>query len=233
MTGRDESVSQRGQKNENAVRRVLATSGWTLVRDRTPGGVHREVFLTGDGYVVKRFTHPGQPPRFRQPWVVEHRALERLGGRGAPGPVGYVLDQADGRVTATLVRHYLAGEPVGPVDDALVSQIAGLLAVFHAAGVATNDAHINNFIRMPDGHLGFLDFGRARLFSRSNPLLYAGVAMELHRFKRATLKQDDRLWAAFLGAYFRQSPFGGLGNRLVRGLLAVDMWRYGLRKRGR
>jgi len=226
-------VSHRGHENETAVRRVLATDGWTLVRDRTPGGVHREVFLTGDGHVVKRFTHPGAPPRFRRPWVVEHRALVRLDGRGAPRPVGYVLDEAEGRVTATLVRNYLEGEPVGPLDDGLVSEIASLLAGFHEAGVATNDAHLSNFVRMPDGNLGFLDFGRARVFSRANPLLYAGVAMELHRFKRATLKQDERRWEAFLAAYFRQSPFGGFGDRLVRALLAIDMWRYGLRKRGR
>ena len=223
----------RRQENESAVRQVLATTGWTLVRDRSPGGVHREVFLTGDGHVVKRFTHPGKPPRFRQPWVVEHRALERLGGRGAPRPIGYVRDEADGRVTATMVRHYLEGEPVGPVDDELTSEIASLLAEFHDAGVATNDAHLNNFVRMRDGKLGFLDFGRARVFSRANPLLYAGVAMELHRFRRATLKQDERRWEAFLGTYFHRSPFGTLGNRLIRALLAIDIWRYGLRKRGR
>ncbi len=226
-------MSQHGHENESAVRRILATSGWTLVRDRRPGGVHREVFLTGDGYVVKRFTHPGAPPRVRRPWAIEHRALERLGGRGAPRPVGYVVDELDHRVTATLVRHYLEGEPVGPVDEGLLGEIAGLLAGFHEAGVATNDAHLSNFVRMPDGRLGFLDFGRARVFRRASPLLYAGVAMELHRFRRTTTKQDEDRWRAFLEAYFRRSPFGRVGNRLVRALLAIDMWRYGLRKRGR
>ncbi len=80
--------------------------------------------------------------------------------------------------------------------------------------------------RNANGSLVFLDFGRARIFSRLSPLLFAGVAVDLHRFYRATLKGDQDLWEKFLDAYFRRSIFGRRGRGAVRRLLAFDMRRY-------
>ena len=213
-------------KNAESVRRVLATGRWTLLQSRNVRGVHREVFLTGDGHVVKRYTHEGRPPLIRRPWVQEHRALSRLQGRGAPLPVGYVSERSAGRRRVILVRHFVAGAPVGILEASVLEEIANLMARFHEAGVTTDDAHRHNFIRGANGDLVFLDFGRARVFSRHSPLLFAGVAVDLHRFYRATLKRDQELWEKFLDAYFRRSAFGRRGQRVVRRLLAFDMRRY-------
>lgn len=213
-------------ENGERVRSVLASGRLSLLQRREVRGTLREVFLTGDGYVVKRYTHGGPPPRFRRPWVLEHRALSRLRGQGAPAPVGYLVDKQEGTVQATLVRRYVEGKPVGGIDRALASEIAALLARFHAAGVTTDDAHRHNFIHDSDGDLVFLDFGRARTFGRRNPLLLAGVAVDLHRFNRATLKRDAGMWDHFLEEYFRRSPFGAVGNRILHRLIAFDMWRY-------
>ena len=214
-------------RNAAAVRRILESGDWSLLHRRQVRGVLREAFVTSDGYVIKRYTHLGRPPLIRRPWSLEHRALRRLQGDGAPLPVGYVVDRVDGSLRATLVRHYLAGEPVTSLEPSTVEEIAGLLARFHDAGVTTDDAHLQNFLHADHGALAFLDFGRARIFHRYNPLLLAGVAVDLHRFYRAALKRDDRLWSRFLESYFRQSPFRPAGKRLIRWLLAVDMRRYG------
>ncbi len=213
-------------KNAESVRRVLATGNWTLLQTRNVRGVHREVFLTGDGHVVKRYTHDSRAPLIRRPWVQEHRALSRLQGQGAPLPVGYVSERSAGRLRVSLVRHFVSGAPVGILEASVLEEIANLMARFHEAGVTTDDAHRHNFIRGANGDLVFLDFGRARVFSRHSPLLFAGVAVDLHRFYRATLKRDQELWEKFLDAYFRRSAFGRRGQRVVRRLLAFDMRRY-------
>lgn len=213
-------------KNADSVRRVLATRDWTLLQQREIRGVSREVFRTPDGYVVKRYLHHTRPQRIRRPWVLEHRALCRLQGRGAPRPVGYLEESVDGKPRVSLVRSFVEGQPIGEIDTSLASEIATLLAGFHAAGVTTDDAHRHNFVRSRQAGLVFLDFGRARVFHRSNPLLMAAIAVDLHRFYRASLKRDDDVWGPFLDAYFRHSTFGALGNALIRRLVAIDMRRY-------
>ena len=57
-------------------------------------------------------------------------------------------------------------------------------------------------------------------------MLLAGVAVDLHRFYRASLKRDAGLWDVFLNEYFRCSPFGLTANRLLRRLIRFDLWRY-------
>jgi tRNA A-37 threonylcarbamoyl transferase component Bud32 len=213
-------------KNAESVRRVLAAGDWTLLQKRDVRNVCREVFLAGNSYVVKRYTHEDRPSLFRRPWIQEDRALHRLRGRGAPLPVGYISETSAGRRRIILVRHFVPGEPVENLDASIIEEIAALMALFHGAGVTTDDAHRHNFIRDLRGNLVFLDFGRARIFSRHSPLLFAGVAVDLHRFYRATLKRDQNLWKIFLDAYFEKSTFGPGSKRLTRCLLAFDMRRY-------
>lgn len=213
-------------KNAESVRRILAAGDWTLLQKRNVRGVCREVFLVGNGYVVKRYTHEGRPPLFRRPWVQEDRALHRLRGEGAPLPVGYISETSGGRRRVILVRHFVPGEPIENLDAPILEEIAALMVRFHGSGVTTDDAHRHNFIRDLRGQLAFLDFGRARIFSRYDPLLFAGVAVDLHRFYRAALKRDRNLWKIFLEAYFERSTFGPRGKRLTRSLLAFDMRRY-------
>lgn len=213
-------------RNGPAVRRVMDAGQQSLIRRRDVRGVLREVFATSDGFVLKRYTHRTSPPRFRRPWVLEYRALDRLRGRGAPMVLGYLTEQTERGFRATLVRQFVPGEPIGDIDTGLASEIAGLLVRFHVAGVTTDDAHRHNFIRVPDGGLAFLDFGRARTFHRWSPLLPAGIAVDLHRFFRAGLKRDHELWQVFLDEYFRRCPFGPIRQAMIRRLIAFDVWRY-------
>ncbi len=217
-------------KNGPAVRRILASGHRTLIHRREVRGVLREVFLTDDGHVLKRYSHNGPPPRFRQPWIMEYRALHRLAGRGAPRVIGYVTETTDRGVRAILARRFLPGDAIGAVDPALATAIAALLATFHCDGVTTDDAHLQNFIRLPEGGLAFLDFGRARTFFPWSPLLLAGIAVDLHRFLRASVKSDSQIRRRFLDEYFRQCPFGPIRRSLIRRLVAFDMWRYRLVK---
>lgn len=73
-----------------------------------------------------------------------------------------------------------------------------LMAKIHDAGVTTDDPHRNILIGDPDGRLIFLDFSRTRIFLRWNPLLMAGIVVDLHRFLRAGLCGDTWLWERFL-----------------------------------
>lgn len=214
-------------KNGPAVRRVIDSGEQSLVHRRDVRGVLREVFTTGDGFVLKRYTHRNSPPHFRRPWVLEYRALIRLGGRNAPLVVGYLTEQTVQGFRATLVRRFVPGDPIGNIDVGLAAEIAGLLARFHGAGVTTDDAHRHNLIRVPEGGLAFLDFGRARTFPRWSPLLPAGIAVDLHRFFRAGLKRNQALWQVFLDEYFGRCPFGPARQWLIRRLIAFDIWRYG------
>jgi hypothetical protein len=214
-------------KNGPAVRRVIDSGQRSLIHRRDVRGVLREVFATSDGFVLKRYTHRKSPPRFRRPWVLEYRALDRLDGSGAPRVLGYLTEHTGQGFRATLVRRFVPGEPIGNIDMGLAIEIAGLLVHIHVEGVTTDDAHRHNFIRVADGGLAFLDFGRARTFPPWSPLLPAAIAVDLHRFFRAGLKRNRELWQVFLDEYFRRCPFGAVRQRLIRRLIAFDVWRYG------
>ena len=135
-------------------------------------------------------------------------------------------------MTATLVRRYVAGAPVSDSDDGLIREMASLFAALHGHGVTTEDAHLDNFLRTAEGELVFLDFGKARVFRAGSPLLYAGVAFDLHRLFRAALRGDPGLWQIVIDEYQRCSSFGRLGRAAVSCLLRLESWRYRIVKGG-
>lgn len=215
------------------MRRVIAAGPLSLIHQREVRGVLREVFRVGDGHVLKRYTYAGPQPRLRHPWVVEYSALTRLGGRGAPSVVGYATERDGDSFRGMLLRRFLPGDPVGAIDRGLADEIARLLAGFHGAGVTTEDAHRHNFLRLKDGDLAFMDFGRARVFGTWNPLLPAGIAFDLHRFGRACLNGDQATWGSFLDEYFRHCPFPATRRTWIRRLLDLEIRRYRMIKGGR
>ncbi|MDH4031829.1 MAG: lipopolysaccharide kinase InaA family protein [Chromatiales bacterium] len=221
------------EDNGDRVREILASSDeLELLQERYVGGVLRTVSKKSDRFVIKRYVHAGGARPRRCPWVAENAALKRLRGLHAPEPIGFVEQRSDSGMTATLVRRYVAGEPVAEPDDGLAREMASLMAALHGRGVTTEDAHRHNFLRSAEGGLVFLDFGKARVFRTGSPLLYAGVAFELHRFFRAALGRDAGLWQIFIDEYQRCSSFGLLGRAAVSWLLRLETWRYRVVKGG-
>lgn len=220
------------ERNGARVREILAGAVMpTPVRVRESRGIAREVFLLDSRYVVKRYTCAVRPRAARRPWFMEDAALRRLEGGGAPLPVGFVEERSDGRLRATLVRGFVVGTPVEKLDAELVTEMAASIAAIHGRGVITEDAHRENFVRTTDGSLAFVDFGKARTFGRGNPLLYAGIAFDLHRLYRAALDRDASLWRRFYEAYVEAVPFSSWKIWAIRSLLGIERLRYRLVKR--
>jgi tRNA A-37 threonylcarbamoyl transferase component Bud32 len=208
-------------------RGILRGSGDAVaLHRREVPGMLREVFRLGEDYVVKRYTCSQEPPGRRRPWAMEDRALLRLTGDGAPLAVGFLEERVAGGLIGTLVRHYVRGSPIGYPDATLVARMGELVASIHGRRVTPEDAHRENFILGQDGRLAFLDFGKARTFGRWDPLVYAGIAFDLHRLYRATLDRDESLWRCFLDAYFRATPYPAPARAVIRGLLATERRRY-------
>ncbi|UCC15487.1 MAG: hypothetical protein JSW21_06070 [Gammaproteobacteria bacterium] len=220
---------QRASRDNNGdrVREILASlDKLEPMQQRRVRGVLRSVHRAGDRFVIKRYVHGESPPPRRRPWVVENTALTRLGGLHAPKAIGYIEEKTDCGMTATLVRQFVAGDPIAEPDGKLAREIASLMAALHGRGVTTEDAHRHNFIRTPEGELMFLDFGKARVFETGNPLIYPAVAFDLYRFFRAALDRDTALWQIFLDEYQHRSSFGPLGRAAVAQLLRLEAWRY-------
>lgn len=221
------------ERNGARVREILAEALMPApVRVRESHGIAREVFLLEGRYVVKRYTCAVPPRAGRRPWSMEDTALRRLEGRGAPLPVGFVEARSGDGLQATLVRGFVAGTRVEGLDAELVTKMAATMAAIHGRRVTTEDAHRENFVRRADGALAFIDFGKARVFRRRNPLLYAGIAFDLHRLYRAALGRDDALWRRFRAAYFDATPFSAPARWMIVALLAVERLRYRLVKGG-
>jgi hypothetical protein len=222
------------ERNPDEVRRLLAAAGQRRPLGRRQAGeTLREVFRLDRGYVLKRYTLPLDVRRYRRPWLREHDALERLDGWHVPRTVGYVEDIDGERRVVCYVRSYVSARPVVAVDVAALRDMATVLAGFHRRAVVTDDALLQNFMRARDGRLVFVDMGRARLFRPHSPLLALGIALELTKFRRASLRGDDALFRAFTEAYFEASHLRRTGRTIVRLLMRLLIWQRGVRDRQR
>lgn len=134
------------------------------VRTRQREDALREVFVLDNRYVLKRFTWELGDRNPRPLWRIEHEALARLDGLPFPRSVGYRRRDRDGRACMEYVRSYLPGAPVETFGLREARRAGNLLAAAHARGVVTDDALKGNFLALPDGELGFVDLGRARIY---------------------------------------------------------------------
>jgi hypothetical protein len=195
------------QSNPSAVRRILAAAQESRVlAERQARDCHRRVTLLDGRYVLKEFLYgPAQQPD-RRPWRHEHAALRHLADPTLPESVGYVSGASGSEWRVQYLRGYVPGIPV---EDALTQ----------------------NFMRAPDGHLFFLDYGKSRIFSPRNPLLLVWIALEHCRYLRASLGGDVELWAAFREAYFRAARSGRGAETVIRSLSRLIRWQRRLRGR--
>lgn len=133
-----------------------------VVKDNRVRSVHR-----WKGMYVKRFKHPGLVQRLRG-WVNdqalhEFNVLRRLRARGvhAPEPVAWARR---GRETFLFTREIPGGKTLreGPLDRALVRELAAFVRKLHDAGLRNEDLHVGNILRA-EGRLHILDVHRADL----------------------------------------------------------------------
>ena len=206
----------------------------TCIKKRWIYNTLREVFLTENGYVIKRYCHfPGRKD-YRKVWQREHDALIRLKDFNTPNSMGYVSVNHNAEVTGTLhLRTLLPGSTVNWANEATLKSLAKLIADIHKRHVVILDPQHENFIltHSLQQPVGFIDFGRARVFSGMTPLMLIHIGKDL-----AKLKIDSRLnYQQFevFSQYYQQSiQLNVLQNSVVN--LSVDYWlRRKMKKRGK
>lgn len=160
-------------------------AGITCVKKRWIHSTLRQVYITDNGFVIKRYSHfPGRKD-YRLPWRREHRALQRLTGLNVPTTHGYIrVRHSRQTYSHTFVRTLLPGSELSWKSERQIDQAAKLLVSFHRLGVVTLDPSRENFIQTEDGNIGFIDFGRARTFSRGSPLAPINMGKDLFRLLR-------------------------------------------------
>lgn len=175
--------------------------GLTFVKKRWIHKTLRQVYISDNGYVIKRYSHfPGRRD-FRMPWRREHRALCRLVGLNVPTSRGHVrVRHGDGVVSYTFVRTLLPGDEMHWKAPEQVTQLAELMAAFHHHDVVTLDPGRDNFVQGKDGRIGFIDFGRARVFVPGSPLAPPNMAKDLYRLMTYG-GLDDIQFSEFLAQY--------------------------------
>ena len=217
--------------NGDAVDRVLAGARrLENVRTRQREDALREVLVLDDAYVLKRFTWDAGAPVPRPLWRTEHQALARTEGLPLPASIGYRCRDADGRRIMEYVRTYLPGSPVERFGLPEARDAAQLLAAIHDRRVVTDDALKGNFLRLPDGTLGFVDMGRARVYPRTTPAMATFVGRELAKVRRHCLEHDPDLVAAFESAYFSATHLGAAARRWAKTVADVTVALRRLRK---
>lgn len=160
--------------------------GLTQVKERWIYNTLREVFLTTNGYVLKRYTHfPGRKD-YRKVWKREHNALCRLNGLSTPESMGYInVNHGTGIAGILHLRTLVPGSPAVWRSEVSLKNLADLMAGIHQKHVVTLDPQQENFIHTGiDEHpLGFIDFGRARVFRGTSPLMLINVGKDLAKLE--------------------------------------------------
>lgn len=174
-----------------------------LKRQRWVKNTLRQVYIAGQRRVIKCFFHyPGRRDR-RRPWVQEDRALRALSGLNVPESHGYFKTRLDTGIPAVVyVKAHIKGEFLEKVSPETATAMGKLLAQFHDRGVVTLDPSLSNFIRSHDGILGFIDFGRARVYPRKGVIFQVMVGKEFFRIFRESFFQDPELLNRFKISYY-------------------------------
>lgn len=178
---------------------ISRTAGTTPLRRRQARETLRSVYRV-DGFIVKEFDIPAGCRRYRRPWLVEDAAIRRLGPGYAGASLGVVEQVEGGLRKVFLVKRFVEGVPLAAITAADIPDVARLLSAIHAAGVITDDAHPDNFLRTPSGGLEFMDFGRAKVFPFCPAPAFA-VGREFEKLLREGFGRDEALFGAFFRAY--------------------------------
>ena len=183
----------------------ISSRHFQLTRERWVKSTLRQVYTDHVTKVVKCFfQYPGKR-EFHKPWVREDKALRTLGGANAPTSYGYVKIRTPEGIPAVIyTKAYIRGNPPVKIDPETAAAMGRLLAGFHDRGVVTLDPSLSNFIRMDDGRLAFIDFGRARVYRYRGPLFRWMVGKEFFRIYRESFFCNPDLLETFKRAYYTQ-----------------------------
>lgn len=180
----------------------------------------RSVFRV-DRFIVKEFDVPGTCRHYRRPWLTEAEALKRMGEDYPGAALGIVERVEDGLRKVFMVKRFIEGEPLEAIGEQDLPGIASLLADIHGKGIVTDDAHADNFLRMPSGALAFIDFGRAIAF-HVRPAPAFAVGKELAKLYREGFGYNRNMFAVFLREYYGETHASrirrfaiGLGVRMA------------------
>lgn len=188
---------------------------YCAIRRRWRRGTLREVGLEQDGRVIRKtfWVAPGVR-RFDHSWAIEYNALRHLEKSVKCRPIACDEWNADGGLSAYVLRTYVAGTPVG--RDDLLPDLATLTAAIHTAGVVTHDLNMGNLIRLSCGTLEFIDFGRAEIFKKKTLRFYAAIGRELARSYFEVFSRDQNRFSPFLAHYFQESQINGMAAVVAR-----------------
>ena len=200
----------------------------TRVRQRWRKDTLREVYFNNDGTVSKRYwVRPGAR-RYPKPWAREDAALKRLaevGGGEFPRSHGVTETPLDGGVEFVLVRDFVEGDSIEGMTAGDAKHLASYLASVHAAGVVTDDAALDNFVRDQRGKIRCVDFGRAKVYQSLDPRLPFAVGAELAKLRDQTFFHDPVTWGVFEDMYGAARDAGavsrwctGVGFAFARGV---------------
>lgn len=187
---------------------------WELLRKRQAKKFHRSVFRVDGNYVVKKFEISIDVRFYPRPWQAEDACLRLLGGCGAPRSYGWFEEVENGHRVVWLVKEYVPGTSMEYFRNSDMPAIASLMAGIHKRRIFTDDASIGNIIRTLDGHMVFLDFGRAVRMGKYCQCLDARIGRELAKLRREGFRWDTALWNEFLPLYF--NALGCSGGRRFR-----------------
>lgn len=158
----------------------------TRVKERWIYNTLREVFLTTNGYVLKRYSHfPGRKD-YRKVWKREHDALCRLSGLSAPDSMGYIgVNHGAGIAGILHLRTLVPGSPAIWRSEDDLKNLADLMVGIHQRHVVTLDPQQENFIYTGNHEhpIGFIDFGRARVFRTMSPLMLINMGKDLAKLE--------------------------------------------------
>jgi serine/threonine protein kinase len=172
-----------------------------LLRRKKKKNIIREVYFY-DGMIVKRFVKLAALPDTRRVWALEHEALKRLEGLPIPKTYGFVEKKISGAKEIIYAREFVDGAPVEKFQTEDIRPLAWIMARIHRRGVITRDPHLENFIRIGDGKILFLDFGRAVVLHPRNPILPLLIGKELARILVHAGLKHEGLQEIFLDQYF-------------------------------
>jgi tRNA A-37 threonylcarbamoyl transferase component Bud32 len=112
-----------------------------------------------------------------------------------------------------------------------VERVADLLAYIHRRGVLTCDPAPENFIRLADGRISFIDFGRAKVMKNRGGRYLYHLGKELARVEHHTFSNDRDRYARFYDAYKKRIRLSRAAEVLV--YLSCRAWaaRWTLRQR--
>jgi len=194
---------------------------WVTLRERQVRETRRTVFLVDERYIVKQFEIPLHVSSYRKPWLCEDQGLKRLDGTHAPRSFGFVESVGNNTRIIQLVKEYIPGHPCQNFAMSDMQAVAELMAGVHKKLVITDDANVQNFMKMNDGRMIFVDFGRAQVFSWQSPWFLVRIGGELAKLRREGFYWDNSLWSAFLPAYFNQLDCSHTARWVIRCACAI------------